>query len=318
MSFDIVDFQLHEPGNWLDWSGEVRATQHKAFTEMLLHMMESVGVEAALLHPTHEFDWAEGLAEQYPSKFGSVPMLHGDSPQSSHSGFPPELSPHMPDIEEQITKVYGRTGVRAIRFVPGPRVHPREFVKFSEGEYDRALKACEDQGVPILIHMSGGVDVLARPAQKFPRLQIIVDHIGLPQPPVEPVADRAWAALPDILALARHPNIALKLSGAPGLSTESYPFADSWRHVAQLIEAFTPERLAWGSDISRFRGRVGWRIRFPELDYVGKHNYMESLAFILYNDHLATEEKQQLLGGTARRLLKWPVIEDNSPRTSAR
>jgi predicted TIM-barrel fold metal-dependent hydrolase len=312
MDLEILDFQLHEPGNHRDWSDADVSTRHRALTEMLLTMMESVGVDAVLLHPTQEHAWAEALGEAEPWRFGSVPMLHGDDPASTHAGVGPELSPHMPDIEEQIAKVYARRAVKVIRFVPGPRVHPKEFVKFQAGEYDRALAACEAQGVPILIHMSGGVEVLERPARQFPGLQIIVDHIGLRQPPVEPVPDPAWGDLPKVLALAQYPNVALKLCGAPGLSAEGYPFADIRPHVAVLLDAYGPQRLAWGSDISRFNGRVGWRIRFAD-EYPGKHTYLESLAFWLHSTEISLEDKRQILGGTARRLLKWPGRVEGTP-----
>src|SRR5262249_5187616 len=95
---------------------------------------------------------------------------------------------------------------------------------------------------------------------------------------------------------------------------------------------YGPERLAWASDIQRTRGRTGlWnRLVSPTTadaqfqyrwgpdahvpapppdapDYPGKHTYMDSLAFFLYHDQLSQHEKEQILGGTTRRLLEWPA-----------
>jgi hypothetical protein len=121
--------------------------------------------------------------------------------------------------------------------------------------------------------------------------------------------DPQWLKLPQLLEMAQYPNVAVKLCGVPGLSEEGYPYADVWPKVEQLLEAYGPDRLAWASDIGRFRGRVAWSIRVPgtEGHYTGKHNYMESLALYLYNSSLSEDEKAKLLGGTTRRLLKWPA-----------
>lgn len=306
---DIVDFQLHEPGPRVDWSDVSEDIKHRALTEMLLQMMESVGVTSVLLHPTREFQWAEGLSEKYPSTFSSVPMLHGDRPENTSSGVGPELSPDDPDIEESIAAVAARPAVRTIRFVPGPLSHPQEFVKFTSGGYDRALAACQKQDVPVLIHLWGGVSALEPIARRYPDLQFIVDHLGIPQPPHSVLHDPWWKDFPAVLTLAELDNVAIKLCGAPGLSSEGYPFRDSWKYVEQLLESYGVQRLAWGSDISRFRGRVGWNIRFPKAaeGYLGMHTYAESLGFILHSDQLSIDEKEHLLGRTARRLLRWPL-----------
>ena len=306
---DIVDFQLHEPGPKTDWSTRPAEVKNQALTEMLLQMMEAVGVSSVLLHPTREFAWAEDLSVQYPSHFSSVPMLHGDKPENTSSGVGPELSPDDPNIEESIARVTGRAAVRVIRFVPGPMSHPAEFEKFTSGGYDRALAACETHGVPILIHLWGGISELGAVAQRFPHLRIIVDHLGIPQPPHSSLHDPWWRDFPHVIALAKLDNVAIKLCGAPGLSATEYPFFDTWPYIEQLIGAYGVDRLAWGSDISRFRGRVGWNIRFPRAKegYVGLLNYSESLGFILHSDQLSTSEKSEILGKTARRLLNWPL-----------
>ena len=41
----------------------------------------------------------------------------------------------------------------------------------------------------------------------------MIDHLGLTQPFELPVPADAWADLPKLLALAAHPNIAVKISG---------------------------------------------------------------------------------------------------------
>jgi predicted TIM-barrel fold metal-dependent hydrolase len=213
------------------------------------------------------------------------------------------------DLADRIADAYDRPGVVGLRIVASAQFNPEELARLRAGGYDRALAACERLGVPVFVMIAGTPQHLAPVAKRFPDLQIILDHIGLPRPPAEQPDTPPWKMLPEVLRLAEYPNVAIKLSGAPSLSAEPYPFADVWPHVVRLLESFGVERLAWASDIGVVRGRVGWstyRVPAGEGEYVGKHTYMESLAFLLYNDQLSTGEKEQLLGQSARRILKWP------------
>ena len=63
--------------------------------------------------------------------------------------------------------------------------------------------------------------------------------------------------MPGLLKLARLPNIAVKATGAPGYSSESYPFPAMHTYLQQIYEAFGPERMFWGTDISKMP--CSWR-----------------------------------------------------------
>jgi predicted TIM-barrel fold metal-dependent hydrolase len=54
-----------------------------------------------------------------------------------------------------------------------------------------------------------------------------------------------------VVALAKLPNVALKATGAPGYSTESYPFRNLHDPLHRLFDAFGPDRFFWGTDITR-------------------------------------------------------------------
>jgi len=54
-----------------------------------------------------------------------------------------------------------------------------------------------------------------------------------------------------VLALARHPNVALKLTGVCSVSHQPFPYEDVWGPVAQLVEAFGVDRSMWGTDWTR-------------------------------------------------------------------
>ena len=59
--------------------------------------------------------------------------------------------------------------------------------------------------------------------------------------------------MPQLLALARHPNVAVKTTGAPGYSSEGYPFRPIQPYLQQIYEAFGPDRMFWGTDITRMQ-----------------------------------------------------------------
>ena len=54
-----------------------------------------------------------------------------------------------------------------------------------------------------------------------------------------------------MLALARLPNVGVKLSGAPSTSSQPYPHRNIHGYLRQIVEAFGPDRCFWGTDITR-------------------------------------------------------------------
>ena len=69
--------------------------------------------------------------------------------------------------------------------------------------------------------------------------------------------EAAFANLPALLALAKYPNVAIKATGAPSYSSESYPFRNIQPYLRQIYDAFGPERMFWGTDITRMP--CSWR-----------------------------------------------------------
>jgi hypothetical protein len=74
-----------------------------------------------------------------------------------------------------------------------------------------------------------------------------------------------------------------------------------------LVDAFGADRLMWGSDISRIIGKVGFKQMFDPARisrYDAYHSYAEALLFLRESEALGPEEKDWVLGGTARKLLR--------------
>ena len=91
--------------------------------------------------------------------------------------------------------------------------------------------------------------------ERHKNLRLTLSHLGLPKAVpagTTPDADQARAALAEVLALARFPGVAVKLSGfyaatEPG---HDYPHRGAWPYVQALAEAFGIDRLLWGSDFT--------------------------------------------------------------------
>ncbi len=146
---------------------------------------------------------------------------------------------------------------------------------------------CERLGIPLMMLMPGMLDRLAPIAERHPGLTLIVDHMGRRS---ELRDDACFADLDRMLALARLPNVAVKLSAAPCYSTEPYPFANLTPYLRRIFDAFGPARLMWGSDVSRL-----------------PCSYQECLDHVrLTLDFLGDEDKRWILGGTLATLLRWP------------
>ena len=67
----------------------------------------------------------------------------------------------------------------------------------------------------------------------------------------------AMTHMADLLALARHPNVAVNSTGAPGYSSEAYPFAKMHAYLERIFDAFGPERMFWDTDITKMP--CSWR-----------------------------------------------------------
>jgi predicted TIM-barrel fold metal-dependent hydrolase len=91
-------------------------------------------------------------------------------------------------------------------------------------------------------------------AERHPRLKLAIDHLGR----VGGTRDEAaFASLPEMLALARYPNVSIKATGAPSYSSQPYPYRNIHGYLRQIYDAFGPQRMFWGTDITRMP--CSWR-----------------------------------------------------------
>ncbi len=80
------------------------------------------------------------------------------------------------------------------------------------------------------------------------KLTLIIDHMGFAR---ETSDDNAAAGADRVLALAKLPNVSVKVSALPCYSSEPYPFRNLHDPLKRIIEGFGIRRAFWGSDLSR-------------------------------------------------------------------
>src|SRR5438477_606050 len=125
----------------------------------------------------------------------------------------------------------------------------------TDGTMDWLWPAAEKAGIPIALMASNYLPQVGQIAERHPRLKLILDHYARVRDGKDDAAHGNQAAL---LALAKYPNVAVKCTGAPGNSSQPYPYRNIHKYTQQIVETFGPQRSFWGTDIDE-----GRRADFP-------------------------------------------------------
>jgi L-fuconolactonase len=288
----VIDAQIHGVGPWADWTQEPVELQHRVLAETVIAYMDALGGHGAVLFPGGDDADAAWAAAQLPDRFGFVP----------------HIEPDVPDIDAAVRAAKQRPGLLGLRSLIGWPLDGAEVRRLEAGVWDPVYAACERHGVPVFLFITGWLPKAAYVASRFPKLKLVIDHLGLRQPPLDEPEDPPFKSLHQLLELSSFPNVHVKLCGLPALSRESYPYKDVVPHLRSIVDAFSADRLMWGSDTTRFAGRIGiGRFQNPRTlgPYPGKHTYAEALHFIRDSDVLSSVEKAAILGETARNVLGW-------------
>jgi predicted TIM-barrel fold metal-dependent hydrolase len=120
-----------------------------------------------------------------------------------------------------------------------------------DGTLDWLWAAAEDAGVPIAALATDSLAALGRIAERHPGLRLTIDHLGGRGGLTTLKDAAALTHIPQLLALAKFPNVAVKATGAPGYSSEAYPFPAMHIYLRQIYDAFGPRRMFWGTDITK-------------------------------------------------------------------
>jgi predicted TIM-barrel fold metal-dependent hydrolase len=223
----IVDAQIHI------WKGHKPTNpNHRQITDFtaedVLKEMDEAGVNAAVIHPPgwdpNSNALAVEAAREYPNRLAILGNFPLDRPESRTA----------------IERMKGQPGMLGLRFA---LLQPHQQTWLTDGTLDWLRPAAERASMPVALLGGNVLQAVTQIAPRHPDLKLIIDHFARP--------DKNWSNLPELIATAQFPNVALKATGAPSYSSEAYPYRDIHGHIRKLYDAFGPERMFWGTDITR-------------------------------------------------------------------
>jgi predicted TIM-barrel fold metal-dependent hydrolase len=244
--------------------------------EAMAKTMDSAGVAAAILATPGGFygndnRYAFDAAGHLPNRFAVTARVDYNDPAVAH-------------VVREIRDSPGCVGIRVTVFTAQ---HLRDW---RDGKFEPLFRAAAEQAVPVCIYPPGLLGELPALMARLPDLKLVIDHLGVRQPPLLPPGADGLAELPDLLALAGQRNLYVKVTGFHDLSRKPFPFPDLVEPLRRLVAAFGAERLMWGSDWTRAASRLSYR---------------QSVSYLIESDVLSDSDRRRLVGGTLREVFGW-------------
>jgi predicted TIM-barrel fold metal-dependent hydrolase len=272
-----IDAQVHayerdHPGR--PWVGTLHGPAEVTGDQMVA-AMDAVGIDGAILvspFSMYRYDasYAKEVYAAHPNRFGLVKPV----------------DPTDPAVTETIADWAATKGTVGIRvFLRGDASSDP-----ADPAINRVLAAAAQHSLPVNLACTGRLEQAGQLASRNPNTQLVIDHLGLPQPQVPPPPAQPFADLPKLLALAAHSNIAVKISGACTLSHEAFPYRDLWDPLGRIFDAFDFDRCLWGTDWTRA---------------VGLLTYEQGVEAFRVTNRLSDTERAALMGETLARVYGW-------------
>jgi predicted TIM-barrel fold metal-dependent hydrolase len=237
----ICDAQVHVWGaNTPErpWpAGRAEPHREPLGTAELLAEMKKAGVDRAILVPPSwegdRNDLANDAASSYPQNFATMGRFDPDAP-------------HAREVIKGWKKEPGMLGVRFTFHTPVLRQ------PLLDGKFDWVWGEMEKGGIPAMVLFHHEYMHLAdKVAERYPGLKLVLDHLGLKSGKDVTEATN-FATLDNVLALAKRPNVAAKVTAMPCYAADKrYPFKSVHPHIKRVFDAFGPKRTFWGTDWSR-------------------------------------------------------------------
>ena len=209
----IVDAQIHlwkaESEDW-KWVPGLQPQLPEPFTiERAVSMMDEAGVDRAVIVPPSwpgdRNDYAIEAVKRYPNRFRVMGRIPLQDPKSADL---------LPKWKEQP----GMLGVRVI--FSSAQTTPW----LTDGTANWFWPAAEKAGLPVMCFAPGRTSLFGPIAEQHPQLTLIIDHMGVTAAMVKD--NKLEEAIGQTVALAKYPNVSVKVSASPGISREPYPFRD--------------------------------------------------------------------------------------------
>jgi L-fuconolactonase len=278
----IVDAHVHvflsaaeDPERTVD---AIAPAEREAPVELLEREQRAAGVDGAVLVPLGPEDGY--VARVAATDRGRYACIASEAPGRDDPG----------EVAERL-EAGGFSGLRKFG-LPGDLADPPPWLGVLE-------RLAADGKVLWLYPRAEHLPTVAAVAERLPELRIVLNHTGFTQAGIghdEFGRPRIDSPVPQpheeqVLALARHPNVSVVLSGAYGFSHEEYPYPDVAEVVRRVADAFGTGRLMWATDFPWIVERPGYRAC---LELIDRHL-----------PGLSPAERAAVLGDNIRRVLRW-------------
>ena len=243
--------------------------------DQMVAAMDAVGVDGAILvspFSMYGYDpsYALEVRARLPGRFGLVRPV----------------DPNDPAVADTVAAWALKDGTVGVRLMMRDNVSTDP----ADPDINRVLAAAARHSLAVNLLCWGRLEQAGQLAARNPSTQIVIDHLGLQQPFEPPPPPQPWAELPKVLALAAHPNVAIKISGACTLSREPFPYNDIWDPLGRIFDAFGFERCLWGTDWTRA---------------VNLLTYEQGVEAFRVTDRLSDSDRALLMGEAAARVYNW-------------
>ena len=272
-----IDAQVHCYGRntpekpWVDpFPGPAEMTG-----DDMVKAMDAVGVDGALMisvFAIYRFDstYAVAAHKAHPNRFALIKPVN----------------PNDPAVAETIAEWAGMDGTVGVRIMMRPEISSDP----ADPGLNRVLAAAAKHDLPVNIQCWGRLPQVGELAARNPDTQVVVDHVGMTQVFVPPPRPQPFDDLANVLALARHKNLAIKITGACTYSHEKFPYKDIWDPLGRVFDAFGLDRCLWGTDWTRATALL---------------TYKEGVDAFRVTDRLSDSDRAQLMGGTLTKVYGW-------------
>lgn len=258
-------------------------------TEVFLEKARAAGVTGALIvQPiNHKFDhsYVSSALSTAPEFFRGMCLAN------------PTL-----EIPEAVAELeaLSTAGYVGVRFNPGLFPEAKMDSEVGKALYAKAGELKMPVGVMAFSGLPTQLAAVEALLLHSPSTKLIIDHCGFfRQPATGALGDAASndeAAWEQLLALAKHPQVYVKVSALFRHSAELAPFLDLQPRLAALLRAFGASRLMWGSD-------------FPFVTVGPQATSYEQAASVPSFWHVEGFDeaaRERLMGGTAAELFGFP------------
>jgi len=243
--------------------------------DRLLEEMKTAGVDRVILVPPswegYRNDYALEAAQKYPDRFavmGKVPL-------------------NDPGSKNRIASWLKQPGMLGFRI---SFRHTGTHSFLDDGTADWFWADCERYDIPVMIFAPFAVAQIGAIAERHPGLRVVVDHMGLN---VQWKGKDLAPGIDVLLKFACMKNVAVKASCLPCYVAEPYPFPTLHPQIRRVVDAFGPQRIFWGTDLSQM----------PCSYHQAVTLFTEELHF------LSPQDKEWIMGRALAHWLRWPLPE---------